>query len=502
MGDLLADLSTRRGFFAGAVAAAASGLAARAGAEPSAVRADVDPGNLIFKLTQRLTFGANDFELSNARFMGYEGYFGFQLNHTAIEDSACDALLAPLASLTQQPWQLYTDNGFVNSTQVKYDLIHARVFRAFASRRQLFERVVEMWSDHFNVDVNTGVCVLFLVSFDRDVLRTKAMGTFPQLLEAVAQSPAMLHYLNNDISSMGQPNQNFARELLELHTMGSQGGYSQADVENVARCFTGWTIWPLNALPVDLRGTFQYRDELHDQGTKVVLGQTLPAGGGLQDGQRVLQILSSHPSTARHVAGKIARQFLGESVPASIIDEIAATYTATGGDIKAMIRTALRPNVLAWAPLKLKRPMHMFVSAMRSVPTTVSWVDGLRVELERAWNLPFSWGPPNGYPDTSDYWSGLMMPRWNFAFRVTSAAGNFFSYLGDVAGVVIDDQPVFLNASTPEELTARIDRYVFGREMKPDDRETIRAFLAAVPGRQRRREALGLAFALPSFQWY
>jgi len=486
-----------------AAAAAVGGLAGRAGAEPGVVRADVDPGNVLFKLVQRVTFGSNDFEASNVRFLGFQAYLESQLNHTAINDSAVGALLAPLTNLTQLPWQLYTDNGFVNSTQVRYDLMHARVLRAFASRRQLFERAVELWADHFNVDINAGVCVLFMVGFDRDVLRTRALGTFPQLLQAVAQSPAMLHYLNNDISSLGQPNQNFARELMELHTMGSQGGYTQADVENVARCFTGWTIWPLNALPENLRGSFQYRNDFHDQGVKTVLGQTIAAGGGLQDGLRVLEILANHPSTARHIATKIARFFLGDPFSTSVIDSIAATYTATGGDIKAMIRTALRPNVLASAPLKLKRPMHMFVSALRTVPTTISWSDGMRRELNEAWNLPYSWGPPNGYPDTVDYWSGLMMPRWNFAFRVTSATGNFHSFLGDVAGVVIDDLPVFLNAATPDELTARIDRYVFSREMTPTDREVIRAYLAAVPStRQRRREALGLAFALPSFQWY
>ncbi|MFY7895049.1 MAG: DUF1800 family protein, partial [Phycisphaerales bacterium] len=174
----------------------------------------------------------------------------------------------------------------------------------------------------------------------------------------------MLYYLNNDVSTAANPNENYARELMELHTLGVDGGYTQTDVQQVALCLTGWTIWRGSSTGA-LAGTFRYDNTNHNQTAKNVLGTPIPANGGQQDGVTVLNLLINHPSTARYIATKMCRHFLGYEVARSIIDQVAATYTSTGGDIKAMLRVVLKPEHVAAATPKMKRPFHMFAASLR-----------------------------------------------------------------------------------------------------------------------------------------
>jgi hypothetical protein len=341
-------------------------------ATPPDVSADVDPGSLLSKLVRRITMGTSPAEMALANQFGYSGYLEYHLNYTAIDDSALQARLAPLTTLTMPyPQLILLPNG-----QVISELIEAVILRAVYSSRQLFERMVEFWTDHFNIDINKEADNYLKTIDDRDVIRQFALGTFPQLLDASAHSPAMLYYLDNTTSVAGNPNENYARELMELHTLGVDGGYTQTDVQEVARCFTGWTWFGRNGQPN--AGTFRYNSSVHDNGQKIVLGHVIAAGGGMQDALTVLNILTNHPSCAAFIAKKLCRHLLADNVTQSVIDSVAAAYTQSGGDIKTMIRAALAPNVLHDAAPKYKRPFHHFMSAMRGLPTSIANTSGIR----------------------------------------------------------------------------------------------------------------------------
>jgi uncharacterized protein (DUF1800 family) len=223
---------------------------------------------------------------------------------------------APKPSQTPQP---------KNPQMVVNDLQRAMVLRAVYSERQLNEVVVNFWENHFNIFINKDADRWLMTEFDRDVIRPNALGNFRDLLGATAKSPAMLYYLDNWQSSVvrkypatkdkpagqtGGINENYARELMELHTMGVGGGYTQKDVQEVARCFTGWTIRKPGQ-----EGTFMFNPSWHDNGEKTVLGQKIPAGGGIADAEKVLDILAKHPSTARFIATKLTRRFFGDNPP-------------------------------------------------------------------------------------------------------------------------------------------------------------------------------------------
>lgn len=486
---------TRRAMFAGGAAAIASfwtgTVSSRAKASPPEVAADVDPGSILAKLVRRTTMGLNTTELNRAVSLGYSAYLEYQLDHAAIDDSALQAMIAPLTTLTQTSQQLSTaDSGLIRS-----ELIQALILRAVFSNRQLYERVVEMWTDHFNIDISDGDFSYLKAIDDRDVVRANAMSTFPQILSASAHSPAMLRYLDNNISTAGNPNENYARELLELHSLGVNGGYTQQDVVEVARCFTGWTYFGRNN-GVNT-GAFRYNNNVHDNGQKIVLGNLIPAGGGIQDGMTVLNILSNHPSTAQFIATKIAKRFVAEDPPQSVVNDIAATYIATNGDIKAMLRTALKPNVLADAAPKYKRPFHVMMSMLRVLPLTLAspiTTNALRSQLAAAGQQPYYWGPPDGYPDSFAHWSGLLLPRWNFAFSLLA---------NQTAGVQVDYVTFYTGATNADQMADRINQVMFQNEMPTYDRNRIRDYLLPnTPSTTRQREAIALAAASPSFQWY
>jgi len=460
---------------------------------PPAVGADVDPGSLHTKLVRRVTMGLTLTELNLATSLGYEGYLERHLAYEAIDDSVLDPMLAPLDTLDMTPLQLFALPG----GQVTSELTQAAIVRSVFSPRQLYERMVEFWTDHFNIDINNGDDRYLKTVDDRDVIRVHAMTTFPQLLDASAHSPAMLLYLDNNVSIAGNPNENYARELMELHTMGVDGGYTQTDVQEVARCFTGWTLWQRGA--GELTGTFRFRLDRHDQGTKTIFAGTpqelfIPANGGINDGLMVLNALCNHPSTAQFISKKLCRWLLSEYVHPATVDAVAAVYTKTGGDIRAMIRAALAPNVLADAAPRYKRPYHLMTSAMRGLTATITTINGIRNNLTSAGHLPFMWGPPDGYPDYLDYWVGLVLPRWNLGAQVGGLS---------LSGVTVNFDALFAGTSTAQQIADRIDSLLFAGEMPAADKARIVEYLLPnPPSTTRRREAVGLAIGSPGFQWY
>lgn len=482
---------SRRGLLASAAGLAAfwKGAAAQT-VPPHEVSADVDPGALLHKLIARITYGANDQERALAQSLGYSGYLEYHLNHLAIDDSAADALLAPLTTLTMIPQQLYP----LQAGQVVGELSQAVLIRQVRSNRQLFERMVEFWTDHFNIDINNGDDRWLKTVDDREAIRPFALDTFPNILNASAHSPAMLLYLDNNTSIAGNPNENYSRELLELHAMGVDGGYTQQDVHEVSRCFTGWGLYGRGSGA--LAGTFRYNAGQHDNGQKVVLGNVIPAGGGINDGMMVLNILANHPSTARFISTKLAKWLLGEHVRQSVIDRVTATYTSTGGNIKSMIRTALSANVLHDAEPRFTRPGHQFAAALRALPSTVTatgW-NTLRNQLLAAGHHPYYWGPPDGYPDTFEYWSGGVLSRWNFGASLMN---------NNLSGVTVDITAFFSGLTTAEQMANRIDQALFSGLMPALQKQRVQAYLATNPGNTTvRREAVGLAIGAPAHLWY
>jgi len=317
-----------------------------------------------------------------------------------------------------------------NPQMVVTELQRAKLLRAVYSEQQLFEVMVDFWENHFSIFANKDDDRYLLTAFDRETIRPFAMGRFRDLLGATAHSPAMLFYLDNWRSSVPRPypakgekpagvdggfNENYARELLELHTLGVDGGYTQKDVQEVARCLSGWTIQKPNE-----QGLFLYRPGLHDDGAKVVLGRKILPGGGIADGERVLDLLATHPSTARFIATKLARRFISDDPPSSVIDRAAAVFLKTDGSIRETVRAIVTspeffsPNAYR---AKVRTPLEYVAAAMRALNAET---DGDRPVLDaiaRMGQPLFGRITPDGYPDRADIWlsSGTMVARFNFA---------------------------------------------------------------------------------------
>jgi hypothetical protein len=320
--------------------------------------------------------------------------------------------------------------------QVVYrDLAESKVLRAIYSNRQLEEQLDDFWFNHFNVFVDKGADRYLVTAYERDAIRPHVLGKFRDLLEATAKSPAMLFYLDN-WQSVGpnapQPraqnnkqkrglNENYGRELMELHTLGVDNGYTQKDVTEVARCFTGWTInQPQRG------GKFVFNPRLHDNGEKVVLGVTIPAGGGEKDGEKVLDILARQPATARFISNKLAMRFVADDPPSALLDRMAETFLKSDGDIRQVMLTMIDSKEF-WSVgayrSKMKSPLEMVASAVRSVNGNVDYATALMQQVAQLGEPLYRKLEPTGYSNSSMEWanSASLMARMNFALQL---AGN------------------------------------------------------------------------------
>ncbi len=337
---------------------------------------------------------------------------------------------------------------------VARDLAEGKLFRAIYSNRQLEEVLTDFWFNHFNIYLDKGAEHFMVTGYERDVIRPHVLGKFRDLLEATAKSPAMLFYLDN-WQSVGPPppnaqqrnpgrrglNENYGRELLELHTLGVDGGYTQNDVTEVARCFTGWSInQPQRG------GSFQFNARVHDQGEKTVLGVTIPAGGGIEDGEKVLDIVARHPSTARFVSRKLAMRFLADDPPASLVDRMAATFLKTDGDLREVMKTMLTSREF-WSEgafqSKMKSPLEMVASAVRAVNGDVDYASALANQVAQMGEPLYRKEEPTGYSNSSRQWinSAGLLARMNFA---VSLADN------KLAGVKVPSGQAGVSLGSPE----------------------------------------------------
>lgn len=319
------------------------------------------------------------------------------------------------------------------------ELQQAKLLRAIFSERQLQEVMVDFWFNHFNVFGQKDAARWLLTSYERDVIRPHALGRFKDLLAAVAQSPAMLYYLDNFMSQMEQPapppkfdadgnplpqprrpglNENYARELMELHTLGVDGGYTQKDVIEVARCFTGWTIGPRGNM------AFTFRPRIHDRGEKIVLGTRIAPGGGIEDGLRALDTLSKHPSTAKFISRKLCQRFVADEPPAALVDRVAARFNETNGDIREVVRAILTSPEF-FSPKhyrnKIKSPLDLVASMIRATGASTNGAAPLIQAVARMGAPLYLCQPPTGYDENSAEWlsSATLLERMNFAVALT-----------------------------------------------------------------------------------
>ena len=398
----------------------------------------LEPVDALQLLINRTSFGLRTPEQQAAQNLGFDGWLELQLNPENIDVSGLEtALNRLLPTLSQSNAQLIADaRATQNSFRSFAELRSATFLRQFYSGRQLYEVMVEFWSNHFSVEHVSGPIRQFKTPDDRTI-RANAMGSFADLLSANARSPAMLFYLDNYVNVATGPQENYARELLELHTLGVNGGYTEDDVKNVARAFTGWTI--------NARGDYDFifNGLTHDYQAKTFLGQAMPAGRGIEDGQQVLDILAAHPSTAQFIATKLVRRFVADNPPASLVDAVAQVFLATGGDVRSMLRAIFSSSEFAGSgDQKVKRPAEFVMSALRVLDLQFQGEAPIRrinTYLERLNQLPFMWPAPNGYPDVQGYWinTTAWLTRWNFAFAVaenTLAPGLNFNPAALVGG--------------------------------------------------------------------
>ena len=490
--------STRRALLSTTAAFALSTIGGTQFADPSPSPAvspmsDDDPwqnwSSNTNRLVRRISMGITAVEAAKAAKMGYTTYLEEQLDANAINDAATE-------SVTAQRWprttwsapQLY---GLLDDWVTTNDLVQSTVYRAVRSRRQLQERMVEFWCDHFSMwsEKATGGT---LVPFVRDVVRPNALGNFPTLLRKVIGCPAMLVYLDNVYNYGDQPNINFAREILELHTVSVTGGYTSQDIKNLARALTGWSVDD-GVFSLYNKGKFLYRPYYHSPGNKVVMGHQIPSGQQ-DEGESVVAFLAMHPKTAEFISKKLVRWFVSHDPDPALVQQATSVYLSTGGDIKSVLRVILAESVVSVAPPKLKRPFHLVTSALRGNVGKLDNLDFLRwVTLYSLGHVPFSWEPPDGYPDRVDFWAASMRPRLQFGFNLAN---------NEVWG--IDYQPT----KRPQPLTRpvvldMINRTLFGGEMSNHDRGSVSAFLTRGPLDETLiRSAYAVALASPSFQWY
>ncbi len=438
------------------------------------------------RLLRRATMGLRSADVQDIGNMGYQQWLNEQVNYTRIDDSSVEAQVAARWPLLSQPaLQL----AAVNSGTLRTQLQQATLFRAAYSSRQLYERMVEFWSDHFNISMDK---VGYLKAIeDREVIRKHAMGRFSDLLKASAHSPAMLAYLDQNQSRSGSPNQNYVRELMELHTIGVDGGYTQADVDELARVFTGWTFTGA--------GEFSFNASRHDFGAKTVLGVNIPATSpsigaeGVKEGEMMLDFLLTHPSTGRFLATKMLKWLLTPDPTEQQIEAIAGAYRATRGDIKRMVRAILNEGWMADAPLKLKRPFHLVVSGVRATGATMANVGSVLSQVGTIGQQIFRYETPEGYSDLTEFWVGNQAPRWAFGVSLANSSN---------VNTVNVDVSAYL-AGTADAAIDRIDAELFGGELAPATRGALLTYLkAGTFNNARVRETIGLALSGHEFQWY
>lgn len=457
---------------------------------------DIDP---VFHLLSRAAYGPWPGDVERVRGQGIESWIEEQLQPETIDDGLCDMRSRRFETINMRPGDAYE----FKDEALRNDITRHTLLKAIYSKRQLFEIMVAFWTDHLNINLEKGDCIYLKASDDRDVVRKHALGNFKDLIRASALSPAMLVYLdgkeNRREKKSDVPNENYARELLELHTLGVNGGYTQKDVYEAARCLTGWRLHQRGEFA---KGSVYFDKAFHDDGQKVVLGKTITAGGGEQDVDALIEIVTQHPSTAQYVAMKLVRFFVSDDPPASLVDRLAKKFRTENGEIKPLVRTILTSKEFSEnRGNKFKRPFRFVVSSLRGLGADTFAKSGLTEYLSRMGHSPFQYPTPDGYPEEMSPWLGTLLWRWNFALALS------FNELESVT-VYLDALRNSLTSETDPEITADLlIRYLCGRRATTAEVDILRAFQqaektdsAAKDSEAHLNELLGLVISSPAFQ--
>ena len=449
-------------------------------------------------------------------------------------------------------------------TLASRELRGQKVMRAVYSENQLVEVLTDFWFNHFNVTTSDGAVRNRALSYERDAIRPHVLGKFRVILGATAKHPAMLYYLDNAQSRMAPPskqakpekemasgemgmdggmdggmmggemmggemakavaepktppkrkyglNENYARELMELHTLGVDGGYTQRDVTEVARVLTGWAAMPYNNAKnvrknlekqianerkkVIRQGEFLFRKDWHDKKAKVVLGEKFPAGGGIEEGERVLDMLSKHPSTARFISTKLARRFVNDEPSDDLIDEMAETFTKTDGDIAAVVATLAQSRVF-WAEAKkrskMKSPFELVVSSLRALEADVKNPQSLMRWFDRMGEPLYGYLQPTGFPDYAESWanSGALIARINFGIHLAT---------GRINGVTLKQLPKESAGLTTEEALAMYSKLLLPAQ---DTSAIASEVKETIPADVERKDVqvISMLIGSPEFQY-
>ncbi|MBP9072478.1 MAG: DUF1800 domain-containing protein [Caldilineaceae bacterium] len=486
----------------------------------------------------RLAFGPRPGELAAFNALGstdtarLTAWVDQQLAPASIDDSACDAILAAQnfvslhKSLTQL-WLDYNVNRIDDRYRPLYETDAATWLRAVYSKRQLNEVLADFWHNHFNIHGRQNLTGPTFVHWDRDVMRGHMLGNFRQMLEAVATAPAMLYFLDNYINSRSGPNENWARELFELHTLGAENyrgpgrqadvpgyssgqpvGYVDDDVYEATRSFTGWRINDSTSL--GNTGEFYYDESWHDRFQKTVLGKYIaPDQQALRDGRDVLDVLAAHPGTGRYIARKLCRRLISDSPPEALIQQAAALFTAqkdAPDQLTQVVRLILLSDGFraAWGQ-KIKRPYEVTAGALRAVNATFVPSSSFLTRYDDMGQELFRWPAPDGFPDVKDAWGGSvpMVYRWRFI--------NYLMENGitSVSVDVVTQTPA--TTRTPNALADFWISRILGRGMEGPGRAQIVELLArgrnadydltAEQIADRLPRTVAVILMAPDFQW-
>lgn len=438
---------------------------------------------------RRLTYGPTPEERQLVARHGIAAWVEEQLAPEQIDDGALQWRLRPLDYLELEADALL---GY-EKAEVILGLKQATLLRKIYSRRQLYEQMVEFWSDHFNISVTKSDCWFLKPVDDRQVIRAHALGNFGDLLMASAHSPAMLMYLDNQANHRQAPNENYARELMELHTLGVDGGYAQEDVMELARGLTGWTVkdhfW---------RGEFTFNPDLHDHGAKKVLDLRLTPGG-VTEGETVLEHLATHPATAHHIATKLARRFLSDEPTTgaqSIIERATQTFLSTHGDLRSTLRVVLLDGLAGTTPPppKFKQPLDFIASALRTLGAETNAAKPLHDYLAWMGQPLFEWPTPDGPPDVATAWTGNLLPRWKFALELA---------LNDIPGTRLPAHDLSSELLPPAQALSRLSERLLGSALPADQAQALLrvGYEAGAQEKETLAALIAGLLASPAFQW-
>jgi uncharacterized protein (DUF1800 family) len=449
-----------------------------------------DSEKLLLHTLRRMTFGPMPEMFDQARRLGLDAFIEEQLSPDSIPDPEIDSLLQPFSTLNMNVAERLQ---LAENIQSARELIDATILRQWHSQRQVFEMMVDFWGNHFCIYIGKFLCKVLKTDDDLKVIRPNALGKFRDLLYASAKSPAMLIYLDQAESMGESPNENYARELMELHTVGVESGYSHHDVAELARVLTGWTV----SGPGNQRigpGIYYFNPEIHDYGEKHVMGLMISPTGE-SEGEMILDMLASHASTAHFISQKLACRFVSDSPDPALVDALAQVFIQSDGDTRQILRALLKSEQFKTSVgQKFKKPLDFFISTLRLTGTTISGNSRkLQEQLRLLGQIPFSWQPPDGYPDAAEYWattSGLL-DRWNFGFLLVSNA---------IKGATVDLNALTKDAGTREDVVDVLSNRFLGERMPDDARSILIDYASSADLDTIIPSVAGLILGSPHFQ--